>query len=171
MFKFLLILAVLLSFLVSCNNNISSSSSSNYYKSTLNIIDEYSKYQNLKININDIFNQNESLYGVYIYSKACPACYSIKESLFKYLEKNNASNKLYLIDLFEQNENDINKMKDTNGINEEEIINKTINATKIEELYFRSAPCIYIIEKDNNVNKVKDFLLTYPMVESFLLSD
>ena len=49
-----------------------------------------------------------------------------------------------------------------------EIINNTIGATKIEETYFRTSPCIYIIENNNNKNMIKDYYLNFNKVEDFL---
>lgn len=187
------IIFLLLNFflLFSCKNienttnmsNISSTQSisihnkpySDYISSTQSISiynKSYSDYKSCIIPLNDMFEQEDNLYGVYFYSEYCPACASLKENLFKYLDiSNKCIDNLYLVDIGNTSLEDFSKLKSGNGLYDEEIISNTINATCIEETYFRTSPCLYIIEKINNVNTIKDFYLNYQDVYNFLINN
>ena len=160
--------------LTSCSNtnsvsnvSISSSMNTSYISSTKN----YDSYSNYYIDLNKMFEQNDNKYGVYFFSRYCPACNNLKDYLFNYLDnKNKSIDNLYLVNL-DVEQNGFDELKDSNGLSEEDIINNTIGASKINEVYFRSAPCVYIIKKIDGINKISIFLLTYPSIENFLVND
>ena len=157
---FFLLTILLINF--GCYQNLDSNLSFNSFENN------YNNYEDITINLNEMYNMKESKYGVYFFSEYCPACSYLKDLLFDYLDDPNKDIKLYLINIGITNENDFNKLLNTNGLSEEEIINNTIGATKIEETYFRTSPCIYIIENNNNKNMIKDYYLNFNKVEDFL---
>ena len=55
-------------------------------------------------------------------------------------------------------------MKSGNAMFDEDIINLSINATKLEDTYFKTAPCIYVFNKIDNVNVLTNLLLNYQQV-------
>lgn len=143
--------------------------SSSYEKSNFK---NYKNFKDFIIDINQMFNQKESNYGVYFYSEYCPACASLKELLFNFLEsENKCIDNLYLVDIGATKEEDFNKLKPTSGLFEEEIINKNIGVSSIENLYFRTSPCIYFINNIDNKNIVVDHYINYQDVYDFLLNN
>ena len=154
------------SYISSIENQVSSITSSlpNSYKN-------YTSYENFTIKLNDMFNQNDVTYGVYFYSEYCPACASLKELLFNYMDNNNKCINLYLVDIGTTSEEDFSKLKNTNGLYEEEIINNNIGATTVEEVYFRTSPCIYFINNNNGKNSIFNHYVNYSDVYNFLFNN
>ena len=103
------------------------------------------------------------------YSEYCPACASLKELLFKFLDsENKCIDNLYLVDIGTTNEEDFNKLQSSNGLFEEEIRGNNIGATSIETTYFRTSPCIYFISKTDSINSIFEHYINYQDVYDFL---
>ena len=159
-----------LSFFILSSCNLSSSNSvSNVKNENTSQHKTYSSYNEYIIPLMKMYNMNDAIYAVYFYSEYCPACASLKDDLFNFIdEKNKSVENMYLVDIGTTKEEEFKKLKSTNGMNDEEILSNTIGASKIEETYFRSSPCIYIISKIDNKNIVKNYYFNYSDVESFL---
>lgn len=163
--------------LTACNSLNNSNFSSNSKENNLSQTSEessksYQNYQKYIIELNDMFKQNDEFYAVYFYSEYCPACASLKELLFSFLDnQNKCVDNLYLVDIGNTSEEDFNKLKNTNGLYEEDIINNNLGVSNIENLYFRTSPCIYFIKKINNNNEIIDHYLLYQDVFDFLVSN
>lgn len=161
-------------FILSCSNtknsNYSSKKSNNEgISSSIIKTKNYKDYSEYIINLNDMYNQKDNIYGVYFYSEYCPACASLKELLFKFLDsENKCIDNLYLVDIGTTNEEDFNKLQSSNGLFEEEIRGNNIGATSIETTYFRTSPCIYFISKTDSINSIFEHYINYQDVYDFL---
>lgn len=160
--------------LTSCNNvnnisSIESSSSTSIENEDENTtFKSYYDYKNYVINLNDMFNQNEEEYAVYFYSEYCPACYSLKDMLFNFLDNKNKCISLYLVDIGNTSIEDFDKLNNTNGLYEEEIFNYNMGVTNVDELYFRTSPCIYFIKNIDDTNQIVNHYMKYQEVYDFL---
>ena len=147
--KKILIFFITLFSLASCNKIEESS------------IDEIN-FENYIIELSEMYNIDENEYAVYFSSAYCPACNSLVEHLKDFLLlENRCFENFYIVDLTNTNQDDFNKMKSGNAMFDEDIISSSLYATSLQETYFKTAPCIYVFNKIENVNKLTDLLLNY----------
>ena len=76
-----------------------------------------------------------------------------------------------MLNIDKANEEEFNKMPWANRMSDEQILINTLNATSIEDTFFKSAPSIYIIEKINDTNTLTNLLLSYDNIYNFLSSN
>jgi len=128
---------------------------------------DYSDYDNFKLdNLENLYNQEEKTYYVYLYREDCPSCQNIKYRIFRYLElykEDSTLTKMYIYDTKRlRSENPIyNKdfTYDSNGEyisrSEEEVKNYLLNnnVSTLKDTPIAFVPSLYVIEN----NAIKDF--------------
>lgn len=148
--KKILIFLIIIFNLVSCDTNENK------------ISNQEINYDDYLIELNEIYNIEKDQYAVYFSSAYCPACNSLVEHLNNFLLlENKCFDNFYIVDITNTNQDDFNKMKSGNAMFDEDIISSSLNATSLQETYFKTAPCIYVFNKIENVNKLTDLLLNY----------
>ena len=55
--------------------------------------------------------------------------------------------------------------------NDEEIINSTINATSLEQTYFKNAPSLYFFEKIDSTNTLTNLILNYSEIQNIFINN
>lgn len=160
-------LLILLFLLTSCNNNSSSSLSILINESSK----DYKDYSEYYIELNEMYNIDNEEYVIYFYSNTCPACYDMKDNLFNYLDYSNKILDIYIINLFEADEEYFNKFLEDTSLSNEEKKEKSIGATSLEETYFIHTPSLYFISKVNNINSLNDIYYNYYDVQSFFIEN
>lgn len=161
-------LLIILFFLLSgCSNNTSSFNSSTINESSK----DYKNYSGYYIELNEMYNIDKDSYVIYFYSSTCPACYDMKNHLFNYLDNSNKILDIFIINLFEVDEDLFNLFLKDDSLNYEEKKEKSINATKIEETYFIHTPSLYFISKINNINTLNDIYYNFYDIQSFFIEN
>lgn len=118
------------------------------------------------IDLDDMYNKNDENYAVFFSSSFCPACNSLNESLINFLNnENRCIENFYIVDLTYIDESKINKMPSGNAMFDEDIISSSLNATTLEQTYFKSAPSLYFISNINEQNTLTNLILNYQSIK------
>lgn len=159
MIKKIILCFLTMNTLISCN--IESESSTN----EINLNDYI-------IQLNDLYNIENDEYSVYFSSSYCPACNSLTNDLINFIKnENRCIENFYIVDLTNTSEEDFNKMKSGNAMFDEEIINSTINATSLEQTYFKNAPSLYFFEKIDSTNTLTNLILNYSEIQNIFINN
>ncbi|MDY2727750.1 MAG: hypothetical protein SOV26_01910 [Candidatus Onthovivens sp.] len=122
---------------------------------------KYSDYSACSLSVikDEMFTQEENLYGVYIYREECGACNNIKGALFDYLDsqRNNTNkgvSKIYLYKRIRSSEGitgDLQYFKGSiyDATDIDAYIREMVGKNRTEDIYIRGTPSLYII-KDNS---------------------
>ena len=155
-----------------CNTSYNSSLISNNNSNiTISNSKNYSNYSEYHINLDNIYDMNNNEYVVYFYSYTCPACYSLKDKLFNYLNLNNKPYEIYLVNIFETDDDTFNKMLMDDSISKEEAISLSIGATNLENTYFIHTPSLYFINKINKINTLTNIYINYQDIENMFINN
>lgn len=119
------------------------------------------------IDLDDMYNMDKENYAIYFSSSFCPACNSLNESLISFLNNpERCIENFYIVDLTYIEEEKINQMPSGNAMFDEDIINNSLNATSLEQTYFKSAPSLYFVSEIDNQKKLTNLILNYLMIKN-----
>lgn len=117
----------------------------------------YSSFDEYKLdNMNNLFNQEEDVYALYLYNEDCESCKEIKNSMLGYLNefKNEKRHfKVYLYNSIRLKNEFIQYKNDKDNYNDihNYYLNNEIN--NVKDMYFTFVPSLYVVK----FGKVEDY--------------
>jgi len=145
--KHLTLLLASLSLLVGCSNKQEINDKESTFHEP-----RYGEVENLHIHWNDLLNKEDDVYYVYVYSVYCTQCSRLREKIVNFAKSNIV--KFYFIDP----DDDIPFTED------ESLIEKSLGANKIEDVYCYILPTLIGISKhevnyySKDYNEINDFI-------------
>lgn len=146
--RFLLVILTAFSALVGCQKQEEPSSS---YKEPF-----YNEVENLHVEWANLFDQEDEVYYTYVYSVTCTACSYLREDIISFAK----SGKVNFYFVFPS--------EDISFVDDPEVADASLGATKIEDVNIYTTPCLMEISDHVITKYTRDYYEIKSFMESYL---